>query len=204
MVVTTIAELDKKRSLVTLEDGFSFVLYKGELRLYKVFEGREIDTKSYAEIIDSVLPKRAKLRAMNLLKVRPYTYKGLRDKLVEGHYPESIIDIAMEYVCSYGYVDDEEYVRQYITTYMDRKNRVRLKQELVLKGAPKDIIERVMDEEFSDTSADLERIQIETFLRKKHFDPDTFSYEDRMKLMASLARKGYSTDLVKKVIGNFE
>ena len=50
-----------------IDDEFAFVLYKGELRLYHVAVGEEISQKDYDDILNQVLPKRAKLRAMNLL-----------------------------------------------------------------------------------------------------------------------------------------
>ena len=53
-----------------------------------------------------VLLKRAKLRCMNLLKSRDYTEYQLRMKLRQGVYPEDIIDAAVAYVASYGYVND--------------------------------------------------------------------------------------------------
>ena len=49
-----------------------------------------------------------KLRCMNLLKSRDYTVYQLKTKLKENGYPEFLIDTAIEYVASYGYVDDEK------------------------------------------------------------------------------------------------
>ena len=87
MRVTQIAELSKSRSKVYIEQEFAFVLYKGELRLYHVREGEEISEADYRTIMEEVLPKRAKLRAMNLLKDREYTTARLRRKLEQGFYP---------------------------------------------------------------------------------------------------------------------
>ena len=92
MVVTQISEVSKSRCKVYIDQEFAFVLYKGELRLYKLAEGKEIAQKTYDELMNIVLPKRAKLRAMNLLQKRSYTEKQLRDKLKEGFYPEKIMD----------------------------------------------------------------------------------------------------------------
>ena len=114
-VVTDLVELDKKRYQVYLDEEFTFVLYKGEVRKYKIVVGKPLAQAAYQELVQEVLPKRAKLRAMNLLTKRPYTEKKLRQKLVEGKYPEDIIDIALAYVKSYGYIDDEAYARDYIS-----------------------------------------------------------------------------------------
>ena len=81
MRVTEIEELSKARSRVFIDNEFAFVLYKGELRSYHMVVGKEIDQKDYEDIVGKVLPKRAKLRAMNLLKNREYTVKQLHDKL---------------------------------------------------------------------------------------------------------------------------
>ena len=77
-VVTGLMELDKKRYQVYLDEEFAFVLYKGEVRKYKIVVGKPLAQAAYQELVQEVLPKRAKLRAMNLLTKRPYTEKKLR------------------------------------------------------------------------------------------------------------------------------
>ena len=74
-LVVQIGESARSRVRIVLDDGLSFVLYKGELRRYHLCEGQEIAQEVYKEIMEEVLPKRAKLRAMNLLKARAYTEK---------------------------------------------------------------------------------------------------------------------------------
>lgn len=121
MTVTNIKELSKSRVRIEIDHEFAFVLYKGELRLHKIEEGDEIEDAVYDRIMKDVLPKRAKLRAMNLLKNRTYTKAQLKDKLLQGGYPEQIADIAVDYVVSYRYVDDEQYVRDFIEYNREKK-----------------------------------------------------------------------------------
>ncbi|MGN1146672.1 MAG: regulatory protein RecX, partial [Acetatifactor sp.] len=64
MIVTQIVEMSKTRSKIYIDQEFAFVLYKGELRLYHICEGQEIAWEDYRTIMEEVLPKRAKLRAM--------------------------------------------------------------------------------------------------------------------------------------------
>ena len=68
MLVTQVTELSKSRSKVYIDQEFAFVLYKGELRLYHIKEGQQLSEEDYRTIMQEVLPKRAKLRAMNLLQ----------------------------------------------------------------------------------------------------------------------------------------
>ena len=109
MTVTRIEELSKSRSRVYIDDQFAFVLYKGELRLYHLREGEEIALQDYETILGEILPKRAKLRAMNLLKSRDYTVSQLRQKLEQGGYPEAVAEEALGYVESFHYTDDLRY-----------------------------------------------------------------------------------------------
>lgn len=202
MIVKRIDELSRNRVSIVLENGFSFVLYKGELRLYKIKVDEDIDSAAWDEIMNKLLPKRAKLRAMNLLKLKSYTEKGLRDKLNEGGYPPQIIDAAIEYVASFHYIDDRQYAQDYISTYQDRRSRKQLRQALLNKGVAKDIIDEAIADFFDEADVNPEEAQIRAILKKKgYFDRD-FDYNERNKLMASIYRKGYSTELIYKIMGS--
>ncbi len=196
MIIDKITEINRTRSRIKLDDGSSFVLYKGELRKFKLSEGADIPDAVYEEIMGDILPKRAKLRAMNLLTGRDYTSKQLRDKLLLGEYPEQIIDIAMDYVTSYGYVDDYRYAKEYIEYHKSSKNRVTLTNALLQRGISKDIIYSTLNELEEDDLCREEKNQIKAFLKKKSYDSTTFSYEDKMKIKASLYRKGYDLGLI--------
>ena len=114
MIITDIIAIDKKRVKVYLDNEFAFVLYKGELHLYNIEEGLEILETDVDKITKEVLIKRAKLRAINLLSKKDYTKKALRQKLLDGYYNEQQIDETVQYLKSYGYIDDYQYAMDYI------------------------------------------------------------------------------------------
>ena len=66
MTVTDIKEVTKSRVKIEIDRESSFVLYKGELRIYGIREGQDLTEENYNLIMKEVLPKRAKLRAMTL------------------------------------------------------------------------------------------------------------------------------------------
>ncbi len=198
MTVTKLQEIQKNKIRVYLDDTFAFVLYKGEVSSYHLREDAPVSEETMVEIRE-LLKKRATLRAMNLLKARPYTVKGLTGKLQDGEYPEEAVKAALSYVKGYGYLDDLQYARDYINTYRDRKNLARLKADLAGKGVPKDLVEEALEEELGDEEKSFEEEQIRRELRKKGFDPENTSYEEKQKIFASLYRKGYSADLIRKV-----
>ncbi len=169
MIVTAVEELSKSRSMVMIDGEFAFVLYKGELRLYHICEGKKIARKDYDAIMQEVLPKRAKLRAMNLLKARAYTEKQLTDKLREGGYPESIIEDAISYVISYGYLNDRFYAADYIEYNKEVRSRTQIFNALIQKGITKEIVEEVWEENVQEEGIDLEQKQILSWMKKKNF-----------------------------------
>ena len=139
MFVTKIEELDKKRARIFLDMEFAFVLYKAELRKYQLKEGEEIGAEEYSRIVGEILPKRAKLRSMNLLKAKAYTERQLREKLQRGEYPEEIIEEAIAYVKSFGYIDDRQYAQDFIAYHMAERSGRRMEQELMAKGIRRDM-----------------------------------------------------------------
>ncbi len=200
MLVTSIVELDKKRSKIYLDGEFAFVLYKGELRDFKIKQDLELSETDYHEITQEVLPKRCKLRAMNLLQKKDYTEKQLRDKLAEGLYPVAIITDAINYVKSYHYLDDERYARDYVTYHMETRSRNRIAQDLSGKGIDKGIYMPVIEQLYAEQGDDPELEQIHSLLIKKHYDPESTDYREKQKIIAFLIRKGFSMSLVKRAM----
>lgn len=200
MIVTGISEMSKSRVKIEIDGEFAFVLYKGELRVYGIKEGNTLSMEHYETIMQEVLPKRAKMRAMNLLKSRAYTRMQLLNKLTEGGYPEEIARCAVDYTESFGYVNDEQYVRDFIEYNKEKKTRQRMLADLTRKGISKQVFDQIFDEEIGGDRTDLEREQIKEWIRKKNFSPNEASVEDIRKMTAFLYRKGFSFDVIRSVL----
>lgn len=199
MIVTKITELSKSRCKIYIDEEFAFVLYKGELRLYHLAEGREISSKDYEEIQHTVLPKRAKLRAMNLLQKRSYTEKQLRDKLEEGFYPSNIVEEAVNYVKSFRYVDDYQYAMDYISCYEESKARKRIEIELLIKGISKEVLrEAFCNWEESGGKQD-EVVMIQEYLEKKHYG-EGCDLKEKNRIYGFLLRKGFSAEHIQEAM----
>lgn len=200
MQVTLIEELTSTRSKIYIDGVFAFVLYKGELRLYGVCEGATIDAEDYEEIMTKVLPKRAKLRAMNLLQKREYTTKQLRDKLEQGFYPEKVIEQAISYVASYHYIDDLRYATQYIIFHEESRSKRRIEQDLLQKGITKEVFQKAWITWEEEGGHQNEEEQIRKLLRKRKYDPSKADYTETQKQMAFLVRKGFSVETIRRVL----
>lgn len=199
MIISEITEVSKSKVKIVLDNEFAFCLYKGELRAYKLNVGQEFTDEMYSEIIDKVLLKRAKLRAMHLLEKRDYTEHKLREKLMDGEYPEDIIDKALAYVISYGYVDDVRYAKSYIEYAKNTKSKKQIEMDLFRKGISKDDMETAFDD--SEFNADSEEELIRGLLVKKHYNFEESDYENKKKMIGYLYRKGFTLDKIYKVMG---
>ena len=173
------------------------MLYKGELSRYHIAEDSELEEKTYQSIRKEIILKRAKLRAMHLLNDMGRTESQLRTKLLRNDYPSDIVEEAIAYVKSFGYINDAEYTRSFIENRKEKKSKKEIYAALCQKGLPKDLIETALEECYADDDS---IAAIEAIVRKKKFDPKSTDYKEMQKMMGYLVRKGFRYDDIRQVI----
>ena len=146
MVVTAVIPLTAKKVKVEFDHQFTLVLYKGELNLFHLKEGAQVPDELITEIENKILKKRAVKYAMHLLQKKDYTVKELTDKLLHAGYSDSCAEHALEYVASYGYVNDKYYAVRYLETYSDRKSIKKMQMDLRQKGIFDEMITQALEE----------------------------------------------------------
>ncbi len=201
MTVTKIEPLTKTRFRIFIDETPAFVLYKGELSRYRIKTEEEIDEKTYEEILDTVVLKRAKSRALHLLNDMGRTEEQLRTKLKQGGYPEEIVEKAIDYVKSFGYLNDKEYARSFIEGRKSRKSRTELYASLCQKGIAKEEIEQALSDYYDQEDS---KTAIESILRKKKFEPETADYKEKQKIGGYLMRKGFRYEEIRQVLQIYE
>lgn len=200
MLVTQISEVSKTRSRICLDGQFAFILYKGELRQFQIKEGQELTEECYRQIMTQILPKRAKLRSMNLLQSRDYTRKQLEDKLKQGEYPQECIEETLSYVESYGYIDDRRYAGDYIEYHIQTKSRMRIETDLMRRGISKEVIRRAFEELGSLGVVQDETALIRDLLNKKKYCAHTATKQEQQKMYGFLYRKGFSPETIVRAL----
>ena len=132
---------------------------------------------------------KAKKRALILLTDMDRTEKELRDRLKKAGYSEDTIARTMEYVRSFGYIDDRKYAEKFIDFAKGKKSRVRIAYDLQQKGVPRDVI----DEAFESAEEWDEKNLIRTLAEKKLRSMDTSDPASYTKVASYLARKGFTS-----------
>ncbi len=200
MLIEKIEAVARGRNKVSLDSGESFILYTGELRLLKIKEGAELSEETYLQIVKGILPKRAKLRAMNLLKSRSYTEYQLKKKLLDTGYADPICEEAVAYVKSFGYINDREYAISYINEQASVRSRREIFQKLQQKGIQKSTLDAVFSEIYGETESgdesSFDEIAVIVKALKKRGFTGNESYEEKQKLLAYFYRRGFEMDKV--------
>ncbi|MCR5798262.1 MAG: RecX family transcriptional regulator [Eubacterium sp.] len=146
--------------------------------------------------------KKAIEKAMSLLLIKDRTSKELSDRLLTAGFSEDETRDAMEYVTSFGYVDDRRYVENFISFQRAKRSKKEIIYKLIQKGLKKDFVVEIMEE--IDYSEDNMAIANLIKKRLKGEDINEISYQDKQKIFAYLARKGFEISRIKRVFSQIE
>lgn len=141
--------------------------------------------------MDSDILRRAKLRAIHLLEYRDRTEKDMRRKLQQGDYPPEVIDKTIEYLKSYGYIDDKRYAGRYLSMRLGGKGRRRLFMELQQKGVDPSLAQEAWMEICQEEDIN-ERAAIRSLIKKKVGERTRLPRKEYQRLLNYLARRGFS------------
>ena len=203
MLVKQLTKCGKSRSLVKLESGLSFPLYSSEVEKFDAWEGSDLSDESLSEIMTRILPSRCIKRAMNLLQKKSFAEGELVRKLSDGGYPEEVVGKAVEYVKSFGYIDDVRYASDYIRYHSSQgrgKNRIRM--DLKNKGISDESFEKAWDENMELGLIPGTEEEIKKLLEKKHFNTD-MERSDKDKIAAFIMRRGCSAEDIFKAMRSY-
>lgn len=172
-----------------------FYLYPGEVRRYKLEDGKQVTEEELTQIRKTCALPRAKKRAMGILVKQDKTEQELRQKLEQSMTDSISLEETMEYLRSFGYVNDYRYASDYIRNKKKRKSYRLIRSELKKKGIPEEVLEQVFAEAGEQKGEDI-REQIEKYIRKY---PE-MNREARQKVCAHFYRKGYAGSLVMETL----
>ena len=212
MLITGIEPLDKRRCKVLTDEDFAFVLYKGEAKRLGIRENAELSESEREGIIDDILTKRAKERALYILKGGDKTTEELRKKLSDSGYPDCVTERVLSFLSEYGLCDDRRYCSTYISQKIGKLSERMIREKLRNKGISPDIIRECLYKAKDSSDEDISELQKRaciTAIYKKlgirtGCDQEAISEafakldeKKRASLFAALMRKGFGAGLIK-------
>lgn len=196
VAVNNYEALGKGRYRVAFDNGVSCVLYRSEAAQLSIEAQCSLTDENYDYLINEIVGKRAKKRAMHILEQMDRTEYQLREKLAKGEYPQECIDSAVEYVKKYRYLDDERFASSYVRYHQEKLSRQQLSVKLSQKGVSKDIIAEALEMEYEADDGE----KIRNLLSKRRFDPDNTDRQENNKIYQYILRRGFkSSDILKEM-----
>lgn len=196
VAVNNYEALSKGRYRVAFDNGVSCILYRSEAAQLSIEVQCSLTDENYDYLINEIVGKRAKKRAMHILEQMDRTEHQLREKLAKGEYPQECIDSAVEYVKKYRYLDDERFASSYVRYHQEKLSRQQLSVKLSQKGVNKDIIAEALEMEYEADDGE----KIRNLLSKRHFDPDNTDRQENNKIYQYILRRGFkSSDILKEM-----
>ena len=139
--------------------------------------------------------KKAREKAVYYLQFSGKTEQELRKKLAEQEFSPASVDSAIEFVKKYRYLDDEDYARRFVEKNGTKKSRKQMIYELTQKGVSREILDLVLEDMEVDEEA-----QILALLVKRDYSGEGATREEKQKISAYLARKGFSYDAISSAL----
>lgn len=200
MKITSIKNQKRKQDRVSIfiDDEFSFGLSQDISYKFGLYVGMEISDEYINEILLKEEERKVLDSALNYLSYRARSEKEVYTRLMQKEYPHNFILNAIAYCKEYGYINDKEFALSFIRdkTNINKYGPKKLRYELYKKGVSQNIIDEVIVPD-RDTEYDM---ALELGLKK--IDKYKNDSKDAIyrKLGGFLQRKGYSYDIVYKVL----
>ena len=184
---------NKKRVNIFVDDAFFCGLNKETAVIFKLKVGNEIDEELMKDAVFDSEVKSAVEKANDYIGTRMHSKKELYDKLVKKGYEKRVVMKAINKLEEYHYVDDELFAKQYAEQNKKYSKKM-LENKLIQKGVSADIIHGIFSDDDNFQEMELCEKYAEKYIKSK----DMKKEGSIQKLYASLARKGFSFDTIKK------
>ncbi len=154
--------------------------------------GTEINEDEWQALVAAINYRKAVNKCFDLLSRRDHSIKELRTKLLHTVDAESA-DKAIDHMLELGYLNDEKYAAALFRHLTENKNMSApfIRQEMLKRGVPSDIVTDIMSEAVIDNVASITELIVKKYRTK------LLAENGKEKVIAALMRKGFSYSDIK-------
>ena len=193
-IITKIEEQkNKKRVNVFVDDAFFCGLNKETAVVFRLKVDKEIDESVLKAAIFESEVKSAFEKGLDYIASRMHSKKELFEKLLKKGFEKEVIEKAIEKMQEYHYVDDFLFAKQFIEQNKKLSKKM-IENKLKQKGVLSEIINDLQSNCDEQQEIELCIGYVQKYVKSKDMQKDGA----KQKLYASLARKGFSFDVIKK------
>ena len=198
-VIDSLEKYKGNTFMVELSDGETIFLNIETVMKFNLRKGIDIPDEAVLEIKHTDQLRKARERALYLLDYRDYCFVELYKKL-EANYDEEVCLEVLNWLCENGLVNDRRYATRLGEKLVVTKGfgYYRAKQEMLMKGLDRELVEEVLSEYEEDTLSRLEEL-VEKKYAHKIVDEKSLN-----RVKNALVRQGYTYSDVNAVFSLYE
>lgn len=191
-----------ERVSVYLDGAFAFGIHQDVLLEAELRKGVSLSVDQQRGLLQSDEKLRARSRALDLLAYRSRSSVELSRRLRRDGFSDASIDAALHRLGELGMLDDRSFAEEFAASRIANKGYGphRIAAELRARGIQSEIIEQVVDRQFEDDTLELEQARQFVARRLPRLERETDPVKRRRKLYDALMRRGYTSDVVRRVI----
>ena len=175
---------------------------------YEVFiksglrKGDEISESRISLLIEENQTFYIKQKAFRLLGRRPHSSYELKIKLKQKGYNDILINEVIKQLKESNYLNDYEFAKSFTEEHIKNKlwGQRKTEAELFKRGVNREIISRIINEEFSDSNQFDNAFKLAGKKYKALLKGNTSSEKMHSKLISFLIARGYDYDIVKRAV----
>lgn len=157
----------------------------------------EVDRLKLAEILFESEKQEALTKSVEYISKALKTKRQVKDYLTRKGYSEDIVWYCIDKLKEYGYIDDKEYSKRYISSVSNNNGKRLVEYKLMSKGVKKEDIEQAFDESEIDAKENAKAVA-EKYLKNKER-----TKEVKAKAYRYLIGKGFSYEEVSYALAGF-
>jgi len=203
MIITKIVlqKNNKDRYSIYIDHIFSFSLDAIDLLKLKLKENDKISDKEISNYKSLYEYTSAKNKALWFLTSRMRTSKEIINKLNHLGFSDETIEKLINYLIDLKYIDDGAYADAYISEIL--KFKPQGKKLIMANLKAKGIDDELISQKLSDINNETEEELAKKLLEKRYKNINNLDKKEINKAYLFLARKGFSTDQIMKILREF-
>lgn len=190
---------NKERVNIYIDEEYAFsvnaeLVYKENLKVKT-----QVNYEQLKRVVEEENYMKCKNSALKIIERSYKTKKEIRDKLIQKGYDEKAIERAIDFLNEYKLQDDSNYTKMYVNDKKKSVGSKKLKYDLLRKGIDEETIanelSQIDDEDEYKGALELCMKKYRVLSKRENDE-----YKLSQKLYRFLLSKGYSYDLISKVV----
>lgn len=192
-----VAKGKKSRRHIYIDDKFACTLDEFTVFKFRLDVGQDITLDHLEQISYESEAGTAFETAVNLISKTPKTRKQIWEYLKNKGYMPKVCNSVIDKLIEYRYINDEQYARNYVSTYCEKYGKTKMKFMLSNKGVAPQIIDEALSEMQPQSEVVLD-------FARKYMKNKEYNKQNYARLCRFLAGKGFDWSEINSAVNKLK